>query len=102
MCSPIVIGVVQNLLFVYNVIPAFYHNFLGAISERKGHPFGVNSLLNPFLLKQPYRGNGTNRPKTAIRTRRTMCFTLRQQSATGIGLERIPLSFRRAARNLNN
>ena len=33
-CSPIVIGVVQNLFFVYNVIPTFYHkNLGGAISE---------------------------------------------------------------------
>ena len=29
MCSRIVIGVVQSLLFVYNVIPTFSHKFLG-------------------------------------------------------------------------
>ena len=46
-------------------------------------------LLRFFRYKREGYGNDGGRTK-AIPTRRTTCFAVRQQSATGIGLERCP------------
>ena len=45
MCSPIVIGVVQNLFFVYIVIPTFYHKNFGAPSR--------DDILNRYEFRRP-------------------------------------------------
>jgi hypothetical protein len=81
---------VKRLSFSPFYIPHFKkHHFIPFFSFGMTRTlFGVKPLPNPFLLKQPYRGNGTNCPKTTIRTRRTTRFAWRKQAATGIGLER--------------